>query len=140
MLSINNNLQPQKVAQFSVFDGISWHSVQTTGQIGQDWSHLAATFNGTLMSIYTNGTVSNTLVTQDTTIVNTEGILEPAVPSLINSTSDVVIGASLDNTRGVDDIENQFLGQIDDVNIYEIYLSAAQIYEIYLRGIPLFLV
>jgi len=136
MLSINNNIEPQKIAIFSIFDGIKWHTVETTSQIGQDWSHLAATFNGTLLSIYTNGTISNVLVTKDTTIVNAEGTLEPAVPALVNSTSDVVIGASLDNTREVDDVENQFKGLIDDVSIYEVYLSGEEIYEIYSRSIP----
>ena len=42
----------------------------------------------------------------------------------------------LDNTRGVDDVENQFKGLIDDVNIYEVYLSAQEIYEIYSRSLP----
>ena len=135
-LTINNNIEPEKVAQFSIFDGIKWHSVETTSKIGEDWSHLAATFNGTLLSIYTNGTISNTLVTQSTTIVNAKGSLEPAVPSMVNSTSDVVIGASLDNTRSVDDVKSQFHGQIDDLNIYKVYLSAQQIYEIYSRSLP----
>ena len=30
VLSINNNLQPTKIATFEVFDGIKWHTVQST--------------------------------------------------------------------------------------------------------------
>jgi len=53
-LTINNNIEPQHIAKFAVFDGIKWHSVETVTQIGNDWSHLAATFNGTTLSICTN--------------------------------------------------------------------------------------
>ena len=58
-LTINNNITPQHIAKFAVFDGIKWHAVETVTQIGNDWSHIAATFNGATLSIYTNGTISN---------------------------------------------------------------------------------
>ena len=39
-LTINNNIAPQHIATFSVFDGIKWHSVDTTDTLGENWSHL----------------------------------------------------------------------------------------------------
>ena len=53
-LIINNIIDPQQVAKFSIFDGIQWHSVETSTTLGESWSHLAATFNGTKLSVYTN--------------------------------------------------------------------------------------
>ncbi|MGI0045794.1 MAG: hypothetical protein ACREBB_01210, partial [Nitrosotalea sp.] len=42
-LSINNEIPPYKTAQFSVFDGIKWNTVNSTVPIGQSWNELAAT-------------------------------------------------------------------------------------------------
>jgi len=120
-LTINNNIEPKRIATFTVFDGIKWHSVQTAEEIGDNWSHLAATFNGTTLSIYTNGTISNVNESIET----------------IESTSDVVVGATLDNNRSLDDITKQFYGEIKEVNIFDIYLSTQQITEIYLQTLPM---
>ena len=32
-LSINNNVEPKKIATFTVYDGIKWHTVQSTSEI-----------------------------------------------------------------------------------------------------------
>src|SRR3990172_9550602 len=50
-LIINNIIDPQHVAKFSIFDGIQWHSVETSTTLGESWSHLAATFDGTKLSL-----------------------------------------------------------------------------------------
>jgi len=41
-LSINNNLTPEKITTFEVYDGIKWHKVESTSQIDEKWTHLAA--------------------------------------------------------------------------------------------------
>ncbi len=138
-LTINNNIEPKHIATFSVFDGIKWHTVQTADKIGDDWSHIAATFNGTTLSIYTNGTHSNTNESIEKITLTIEGQLEVKTIETIESTSDVVIGASLDNNRSLDDITKQFFGEIKEVNIFNVYLTAQQIKEIYLQTLPLIL-
>ncbi|WP_148550683.1 LamG domain-containing protein [Candidatus Nitrosotenuis cloacae] len=137
-LTLNNNLIPQRTAIFSVFDGIRWHQVQTITQIGENWSHIAATFNGTNIAIYTNGTISSTTKTTNTISLNDAGIIQQAVPEISNSESDVVIGATLD-TRAIDAAENAFSGSIDQVQIYDKYLTAEQVMQIYIQTLPLIL-
>src|SRR3989337_2195069 len=129
-LIINNIIDPQQVAKFSIFDGIQWHSVETSTTLGESWSHLAATFNGTKLSVYTNGTLSNEKSTTNTITLTTDGQFESKTPGLISSSSDIVVGASLDNSRSVDDVSKKFSGEIYDVNIFDVYLTAAQIEEL----------
>ncbi|MCV0393730.1 MAG: hypothetical protein K5790_10650, partial [Nitrosopumilus sp.] len=136
-LTINNNIAPKHIAKFAVFDGIKWHSVETTSQIGDDWSHLAATFNGTTLSIYTNGTLSNINKSIETISISLDGQLKPKTIDKITSSSDVIIGASLENHRTLDEVKKQFHGEIKEINIFDVYLNAEQIYEIYLQTLPL---
>ena len=89
--------------------------------------------------MYTNGTLSNEKLISDTITLTSDGQLEPKTPELVTSSSDVVVGASLDNTRSIDEASKQFSGEIHDVNIYDIYLSAEQIAEIYNLSLPLIL-
>ena len=136
-LTINNNIAPQHIATFSVFDGIKWHSVQTTDTLGQNWSHLAATFNGTMLSIYTNGTLSNTNESVEKIELTIDGQLEAKTIETVTSTSDVIIGATLENQRTVDDVTKRFHGEIKEVNIFDVYLTAQQVQEIYLQTLPI---
>src|SRR3989337_2109382 len=138
-LIINNIIDPQQVATFSIFDGIQWHSVETSTTLGESWSHLAATFNGTKLSVYTNGTLSNEKSTINTITLTTDGQFESKIPGLISSSSDIVVGASLDNSRSVDDVSKKFSGEIYDVNIFDVYLTAAQIAELYNSSFPFIL-
>ena len=130
-LIINNVVDPQRVAMFSIFDGIQQHTVVSSTTFGENWSHIAVTFNGTLLSMYINGTLSNEKTITDTITLTSDGQLEPKTPELVTSSSDVVIGATLDNTRSIDAVSKKFSGEIYDVNIYNVYLSAEQIAQIY---------
>src|SRR3972149_9853884 len=138
-LIINNIIDPQHVAKFSIFDGIQWHSVETSTTLGESWSHLAATFNGTKLSLYINGTLSNEKSTTNTVTLTTDGQFESKTPGLVFSSSDIVIGASLDNSHSVDDVSKKFSGEISDVNIFDRYLNAAQIFELYNSSLPFIL-
>src|SRR3989304_1294565 len=138
-LIINNIIDPQQEAKFSIFVGIQWHSVETSTTLGESWSHLAATFNGTKLSVYTNGTLSNEKSTINTITLTTDGQFESKTPGLISSSSDIVVGASLDNSRSVDDVSKKFSGEIYDVNIFDVYLTAAQIAELYNSSFPFIL-
>jgi len=55
MLTINNIISPERKVMFSVFDGIRWHSVQSQSEINEEWTHLAATFGDSSISLYVNG-------------------------------------------------------------------------------------
>ena len=136
-LTINNNIAPQHIATFSVFDGIKWHSVETVDTLGENWSHIAATFNGTILSIYTNGTLSNTNESVEKIELTIDGQLEAKTIETVTSTSDIIIGATLENQRTVDDVTKKFHGEIKEVNIFDVYLTAQQIQEIYLDTLPL---
>ena len=136
-LTINNNITPQHIATFSVFDGIKWHTVQTLEEIGNDWSHIAATFNGTTLSIYTNGIHSNTNKSIEKIELTIDGQLEVKTIETIESTSDVIVGASLDNNRSLDDVTKQFYGEIKEVNVFNVYLTAEQVTKIYLQTLPM---
>jgi len=136
-LIINNVVDPQRVAMFSIFDGIQQHTVVSSTTFGENWSHIAVTFNGTLLSMYINGTLSNEKTITNTITLTSDGQLEPKTPELVTSSSDVVIGATLDNTRSIDAVSKKFSGEIYDVNIYDVYLSAEQISEIYNSTFPI---
>ncbi|WP_155991553.1 LamG domain-containing protein [Candidatus Nitrosotenuis uzonensis] len=134
-LTLNNILYPQHKAIFSVFDGIKWHQIQTNSEIGQNWTHIAATFNGTNISIYVNGTLSNTKKTTQSLTVDSTGTVQKVTPSVSSTDSDVAIGAALDG-RKVDNSEGIFSGSLDYVEIYDSYLTPDQILKIYSKTLP----
>ncbi len=59
-LTINNNIQPEKIAKFSVFDGIKWTTVESTGIVDEEWTFLAVTFDGDSIGIGVNNGVWET--------------------------------------------------------------------------------
>ncbi|QLH02143.1 hypothetical protein C5F47_00340 [Nitrosopumilus cobalaminigenes] len=129
-LSINNIITPEQIAKFSIFDGISWSSVESSEQIGENWTHLAATFNGTQIQIYVNGklSASQTLPGQ-VTLVN--GSLTTASIETISSDSDILIGGYLYSSKGNGTVSNEFAGQIDNISLYDEQLNEEQISSIY---------
>ncbi|MGI0064133.1 MAG: LamG-like jellyroll fold domain-containing protein, partial [Nitrosopumilaceae archaeon] len=85
ILSLNKMLSPEKIAKFSVYDGIMWHTV--TGSTPIDgWTQVAAVINGSSIFIYINGTL--------------DGKLETGPPWIAGSTSDITIGAYENTLRG----------------------------------------
>ncbi len=128
-LTINNNINPKQTAQFSIYDGIKWDTVNSTRIIPQDsWTHLTATYNGTDIALYINGTFQSSLKLPSVLTLD-NGHLTPVTPDHISSNSDVVIGAQLESVRN--DVRNQFSGQIKNVNLYNTLLSQSQIYQLY---------
>jgi hypothetical protein len=79
------------------------------------WSHIAATYNGTMMRVYVNGVLENSAPTTITTLLNTSGGL--------------VIG-------GADFNSSKILSQaaMDEVSIYSGALTAQEIAGIYAAG------
>ncbi len=129
-LTVNNILPPQQTAQFSVFDGIKWNKVNSTIPI-LNWTHLAATYNGTDIALFVNGTMQSSLRLQGIPTLTNDGNLKLKTPDQISSNSDVVIGAAIDSVRN--NAKDKFSGQIRDVSLYDTLLDQSQIKQLYLK-------
>ena len=122
-------MPPTKTATFSVFDGIKWQTVISTTPIGENWTHVAATFNGTSISIYVNGRLQSTLQLKGIPTISVNGKLATKTVNQISSDSDIVIGAYLNTLRGK--ASNEFSGSIENVNLYDSVLDQSQIANLY---------
>ena len=131
VLSINNNIPPQKIAKFSVFDGIKWYTVESTIEIPQEWTHIAATYNSTAIAIYVNGVQESTASITGIPTISVNGQLKASTVDSITSDSDVVIGAYISTRKGTIETSNSFSGQIDNVNLYDLLLEGQQILALY---------
>ena len=68
LFMIHNTSNLQGIASFSVYDGMTWHTVESKSRIPQAWTNLAATFDGTSISIFVNG------IREDSTPISEVGI------------------------------------------------------------------
>ena len=137
VLSINNRIEPQKVAKFSVFNGIKWTTVESNSIINEEWTHLAATFNGESISIYVNGELEETENVIGIPTISVNGKLKTRTVDSIESDSDIIIGAYISTIRDEYKVFNQFSGQIDNVLLFDTNLSKMQINEIYEQGLTI---
>ncbi|MDE1813071.1 MAG: hypothetical protein KGI05_00270 [Thaumarchaeota archaeon] len=133
LLTIHNNLTPRKIALFSIFDGTTWHTVESKSKIPEIWTHLAATFNGTDISIYVNGLKESTLPVSSIGI-SIGGQLETKTIQNIESSADVLIGAQQISRDATTTVQGLFGGKIDEVQIYKSALSPSEIYVEYLKN------
>ena len=119
VLSINNIIDPYRIAKFSIFDGIKWTTVQSSITIPDDsWTHLVARFNKTAIQIYVNGTLQNTVSHNGVPYVSEKGQIEIKTLPEITSYYDIVIGASV-TPNMASDAYNMFSGLIDGVQLYD---------------------
>jgi len=128
-LVISNHISPTRAAVFSVFDGIRWHSTNSTVKIPEEWTQIVGTFNGTHIGIYVNGHKESTLAISSVTTISVNGKLETKNVNTISSNADIVIGASLNSVR--ENTYNLFSGSLEDAKIYASLLSDSQISELY---------
>src|SRR3990172_4746916 len=131
VLAINNNIPPQKVAKFSVYDGISWHNVESTSQIKEEWTHLAATFDDSSISIYVNGKLENTIPIESKLTIIVDGKFEAVPVDSISSDSHIIIGAYIPVKLKSPQVRSQFSGLIDNVQLYDSLLDLSQITLLY---------
>jgi len=130
-LTINNNIQSEKTAKFSVFDGIKWTTVESTSTITEDWSFLSSTFNGELIAIFVDGAREATQEIIGIPTLSVNGKLQTVSTENITSEEDIVIGATLTSKDGNIKQSNQFSGEIDDVSLYDYVLEDSQILGMY---------
>jgi len=131
VLALNNKVEPQKIVKFSIFDGIKWTIVESSSTINEEWTNIAATFNGESIMIYVNGELEGTQQITGLPIIAVNGKLKTVSVEGISSDSNIVIGAYLNTNRGEIKIQNQFSGSIDDVLLFNTVIDQTQIYEIY---------
>src|SRR3970040_2667746 len=111
-------LSPEKIAKFSVYDGIMWHTV--TGSTPIDgWTQVAAVVNGSRISIYVNGTL--------------DGKLETGPPGIAGSSANVMIGAYENTLRGETKKSNYYSGILQEATIWEYSMVDREIEEEFLR-------
>ncbi|HJU14513.1 MAG TPA: LamG domain-containing protein [Candidatus Nitrosotalea sp.] len=128
VLAVNNNMPPVRLATFSVFDGIKWTTVQSTTEIPDKWTHLAATFNGTSIMIFVDGTLENTANVGPIPAL-VDGKLTVQTSQNLTSDANVTIGAYYEKERAK--TRDVFSGAISNVNLYDVSLSQEQIQQIF---------
>src|SRR5579872_5071979 len=132
-LGVNNNMPPAKKAFFSIFDGIRWDTVTSNSAIPEDWTDIAATFNGSTIALYVNGKLESSQQISGVPTVALNGQLTTKTVDNLSSNADVLVGAYL-GPRGTP--SNLFSGLIEDVKLYGSLSSPSQIAQMY-QGNPL---
>jgi len=123
-LSINNKWEPEKIATFSIFDGIKWHTIQSKSLVNEEWTHIVATFSDSSITLYINGEKESTLE-NITTISIEKGKIIPIPLQTLSPESDMFVGA-LQNS-GDDLPSNYYSGLIDSIEIFDSALGLEQI-------------
>src|SRR3989304_5214103 len=137
VLSVNNIIEPQHVAKFSVFDGIKWTTVESYSTIpDSSWSHITARFNKTAIALYINGTLEGTVTHGGVPYVTEKGQIALKTLQEITSYQDIVIGASL--TPNMESRAfNMFSGMIDGVQLFDSRLEPDDILLLYQTTVPI---
>jgi len=130
-LSINNNLKPEKIATFKVYDGIKWYTVQSTSQIDEKWTHLSATFSNNFIRIYVDGVLENILSVDPVYVTYEYGVMTQGTFDYISSESNVLIGAFSPIKKNNPEIKNYFYGTIDAISLYDVALTTSQVSKLY---------
>jgi len=123
-LSINNNLEPEKIATFSIFDGIKWHTIQSKSLVNEEWTHVAATFSDSSITLYINGNKESTLE-NIATISMEKGQIIPVPLKTLSVDSDIFVGAF--QNRGDKIPSSYYSGLIDSIEIFDSALNLGQI-------------
>ncbi len=136
ILAINSNYPPQKKAVFSVFDGIKWNTITSNSTIPEDWTYLAATFNGKSISLYVNGKQESSTQLAGVLTIAVNGTLVIKTVNNLTSNAEVVEGATVNSIR--DETSNMFSGIIQDPKLFDNQLTTYQISRLYSSEKPSF--
>ena len=111
-------ITPEKVAKFSVYDGIVWSTVTGSTPINGT-AFVTAVFNKTNISLYVNGTL--------------DGRLDTGPSSLVSSTLNVTIGAYENTLRSEASLSNFYSGILEDITIYQHAMIDSEVEDLYLQ-------
>lgn len=100
----------------SIFNVIS-----TTTIRDNSWHHFVGTYNGSTLKIYIDGVLENTA---------------SANGNLYTTGNKTSIGGVIDVTSGSEIINNNFLGNIDELSIYNVALTQSDVTTIWNNGVP----
>jgi hypothetical protein len=129
LLAINKDLPPKKMAVFSIFDGIRWNTITSKSDISEQWTHLVATFNGSSIALYVNGTLESSGQLEGEPTITIDGHLATKTAVDLSSNRDIVIGSYYDSIREMR--YNSFSGNMTNINLYASTLSPQQISQLY---------
>ena len=115
-LSINNNLS-EKVAKFAVFDGFKWTEIQSISAIPEEWTNIAATFDGDKITIYVNGNPEASSIIKGIPTLNSSGYMQLEPVEKIESSAPILYGAEQFTKHGETSTKSFLSGSIDEVII-----------------------
>ncbi len=134
-LSINNNISPEKIVKFSVFDGIKWNTVESYQTIPEDWTHITVSYDNDQIKIYVNGELDNSKNIHGLSYIVINDYLDLSTIGAITSESDVIIGAYVETKHGSSTLSKQFSGEIIDIQFFKEVLDEIQVSALYVSSI-----
>jgi len=114
-LTIYNNKIPEKIVRFSVFDGFKWTTIESSSTVDEEWTHIAAKFDGRVISLLVNGNLESAIQLEGVPTLNSYGFVEPQPIDGINSESLILYGAQQTTKRGDTSTKGFFSGSIDEI-------------------------
>ena len=116
-LTINNNKIPEKTVRFSIFDGFKWTIIESSSAVEEAWTHIAAKFDGHVISLYINGNLEAAKQLEGIQTLNSYGFVEPQPIEIIYSESMILYGAHQTTKSGDVSTKGYFSGSIDEIVI-----------------------
>ncbi len=114
-LTINNNLIPEKVVRFSIFDGVKWTTIESSSTVDEQWTHISAKFEEHVLSLYINGSLEAAKQMEGIPTLNSYGFLEPQPIDGIYSESMIFYGAQRIIKNSDVSTKGFFSGSIDEI-------------------------
>jgi len=114
-LTINNNRTPEKIVRFSIFDGFKWTIIESSSAVEEEWTHIAAKFDGHVISLYINCNLEAAKQLEGITTMNSHGYLEPQPIEAIHSESMILYGAQQITKSDNISTKGFFSGSIDEI-------------------------
>src|SRR3989338_4074128 len=134
-LGIHNVIPPPKTAWFTVFDGIKWNTVASSTEIDEEWTNIVATYDGSLIRLYVNGNLENTLDISIPYFTIYGKFLE--IPrGAIESDSELTIGGSHRHSADTHEVSNLYSGKINQILLLNSTLTDEQISTEYAKDLP----
>src|SRR3989344_437889 len=134
-LGIHNVIPPPKTAWFTAFDGIKWNTVASSTEIGEEWTNIVATYDGSLIRLYVNGNLENTLDISIPYFTIYGKFLE--IPrGAIESDSELTIGGAHRHSADTHEVSNLYSGKINQILLLNSTLTDEQISAEYAKDLP----